>query len=133
MSSEASYPRTTNLDVLGDGSIVTAGRVFGCDVATFESGVTRLDGTGSILWERSFEIAEGYMDVLAPGSTDKIAVSISDPIMVIYLSGEPLGSWGSPVRPVQAMLWDSDTTLLMLADTVLLKMKWDGTPSRART
>ncbi|MBL7940826.1 MAG: T9SS type A sorting domain-containing protein, partial [Flavobacteriales bacterium] len=123
--------RTTSLDVLSDGSIVMAGWVFVCDVGwSYTSGVVRLDQSGGILWEHPYEFEEDVsIDVLALNGTDKIAASTTRKVMILDLNGEQLTEWDCPITPIQSMLWDSDTTILMLTDRFLLRMKWDGTPA----
>ncbi|MCF8461394.1 MAG: T9SS type A sorting domain-containing protein [Flavobacteriales bacterium] len=117
--------------VLPDGSVVLVGLQDGCDFITGISNLIKLTPSGLVEWSHEFgEMSEynpdRFFDRLATNATTKIAIASSDTIMFFHSDGTFISKWEVENTPVRCMRWETDTTLLVAADSKVVRFGMDG-------
>ncbi len=129
---EAATPKNRDkVTVLPDGSVVLVGLQDGCDVITGISNLIKLTPSGIVEWSHEFGEMSGYnpdrfFDRLATNATTKIAIASSDTIMFFHSDGIFISKWEVENTPVRCMRWETDTTLLVAADSKIVRFGMDG-------
>jgi hypothetical protein len=115
--------------LLPDSGLVEAGVMDGCDYFGPDSRVRRYAPDGTVLWEKFMLIGTWWVNMVAEGSTDHIAIASQDSVHVLDMDGNTVGGFGVPSADLEHIHWASDSTLFLVMGTDLKRCDLQGNAS----
>lgn len=112
--------------LLPDSGLLEVGVLDGCDYFGLDSRVRRYAPDGTVLWEKFMVFGTWWIDMVAEGSTDHIAIASQDSVHILDMNGNNVGGFEVPSANLENIHWASDSTLFMVMGTDLKRCDLQG-------
>jgi hypothetical protein len=122
-------------DVLPDSSIMIIGPSDECDTPSWMSKAVLLSSQGEPIWDTTFMAIDGYgnlFDRMATNTSQNVALASSDSVIILDSDGAFVNKWGFEQPPIHCLRWESDTTLLIAADSQIFRTDINGSISSSQ-
>ncbi|HQW04346.1 MAG: T9SS type A sorting domain-containing protein [Flavobacteriales bacterium] len=121
------FEKNADMEVFSDSIILVAGRWDQCDIMGQESAVALLNAAGQVEWETVLFTEDAALRMVAEGPASMYAVASNERVYLLDLAGDSATSWVPDLAPIKDLVWETDTTLLLLSDTMLSRYDHQGT------